>query len=825
MELFLSSEYDSRFIKFALINTLIDGCNIIEGLEIVFEVSKDEWGNEYLNICQVIKNEKSQNENIGFATFYNHYNYTQGLKELVTNKDYHKFFKIKNIFNNIPGNKVKLDINIYIDKTYLLNIYETNSIPKLIYKIIIDNSIKIKNNGGYNVLLDDHKKFASVLKNISNNGNIILQSSFKVDKNIFKISLFDHQIKNISWMIDIERKISEDILNISYYNFDHPNIAKYYIDSIREDIYLNISSREMYDIKKAPLNFLNLYGGILCDEVGLGKTLSMLGLVNKDKCKNNTSLVFTPRRLCKQWYEEIIKYTNLSCSVIYSIKQIKLLDDDKIKEYDIIIIPYSLLDNKKYKEELEKDNIFHINKYNWHRVILDESHEFINSCNYVSVLRIRDYLNSIPSKYRWLCSGTPFTKIQDIKSIMSYLLKVNISKNKKIKKYEQFKSSDNLIKTFYIWESILKSICRRNLKTKLKEIQIPLPIINTEYLYQSPIEKIIYDSALGDKKKMVELCNHILVSEQHIKILGNEPLSLKEIHNKMIKYYSNKKIKIDKRINNLNIELEKYKSRKYKSSAEKMLIENFISSLEEKIDINNKDLLNIQSKYKIFNSLSETLDDNKKCPICLEPLKELAKVVTVCGHFFCSRCLSETLKNYNHKKCPICRETIIEEQLEVILPDNIQNNQDKWGTKMTKMIIYLNEILENSDNRVIIFSQFDNMLRLVGKVLQESNINHLFLNGSFNVINGRIRRFKLNTDIRVVLLSSEKSASGLNLTEANHIILLDTHNAESGLCSLIEEQAIGRSVRIGQKDNVIVKRFVMKDTIEEENYNKNVKVI
>ena len=61
-----------------------------------------------------------------------------------------------------------------------------------------------------------------------------------------------------------------------------------------------------------------------------------------------------------------------------------------------------------------------------------------------------------------------------------------------LKKYENFKSDDNLIKTFYIWESILKLICRRNLKTKLKEIQIPLPIINTEYLYQSPIEKIIY---------------------------------------------------------------------------------------------------------------------------------------------------------------------------------------------------------------------------------------------------------------------------------------------------------------------------------------------
>ena len=116
------------------------------------------------------------------------------------------------------------------------------------------------------------------------------------------------------------------------------------------------------------------------------------------------------------------------------------------------------------------------------------------------------------------------------------------------------------------------------------------------------------------------------------------------------------------------------------------------------------------------------------------------------------------------------------------------------------------------------------MLKLISKVLDESNIGYLILNGSFNIINSRIKKFKLDLSIRVVLLSSDKAASGLNLTEANHIILLDTHNAENGLCSLIEEQAIGRSVRIGQKSEVIVKRFVMKNTIEEDNFMKNVKI-
>ena len=116
------------------------------------------------------------------------------------------------------------------------------------------------------------------------------------------------------------------------------------------------------------------------------------------------------------------------------------------------------------------------------------------------------------------------------------------------------------------------------------------------------------------------------------------------------------------------------------------------------------------------------------------------------------------------------------------------------------------------------------MLKLVGNVLGENKINHLFLNGSVHVVTSRIRKFKNDNSIRIVLLSSDKAASGLNLTEANHIILLDTLNTTAEKAKLIEEQAIGRSVRLGQKNNITVKRFIMKDTIEEEYYNRNKKV-
>ena len=67
----------------------------------------------------------------------------------------------------------------------------------------------------------------------------------------------------------------------------------------------------------------------------------------------------------------------------------------------------------------------------------------------------------------------------------------------------------------------------------------------------------------------------------------------------------------------------------------------------------------------------------------------------------------------------------------------------------------------------------------------------------------------------------ERSSSGSNLTEATHIIFADVVYGNAQTTKDIESQAIGRAVRIGQKKPVTVKRMIMKNTIEEDLYNKN----
>jgi len=66
------------------------------------------------------------------------------------------------------------------------------------------------------------------------------------------------------------------------------------------------------------------------------------------------------------------------------------------------------------------------------------------------------------------------------------------------------------------------------------------------------------------------------------------------------------------------------------------------------------------------------------------------------------------------------------------------------------------------------------------------------------------------------MLSTEHAASGTNLTEATHIIFMEPHKGEYGSVKSMEDQAIGRAVRLGQENQVNVYRLITKDTIEED---------
>ena len=226
-----------------------------------------------------------------------------------------------------------------------------------------------------------------------------------------------------------------------------------------------------------------------------------------------------------------------------------------------------------------------------------------------------------------------------------------------------------------------------------------------------------------------------------------------------------------------------------------------------------------EKKVALFTKINITDVINEICPITNRKMGDCKSItITPCGKCYDSDGI-DLLFGGNHKsiKCPLTRDVLIRSDLIIVDPTEkkdtiIDINVNKWGTKMAHMIKVLTNIInEDPSHKIIIFSQWDNMLKLVNIVLQENNIKAVFCKGSVHMMSKSITDFKNNILIKIILLSSETCSSGTNLTEASHIIFLDTINTPA-----LEEQAIARAVRLGQTRRVKVIKFVTKNTIEEK---------
>jgi superfamily II DNA or RNA helicase len=126
----------------------------------------------------------------------------------------------------------------------------------------------------------------------------------------------------------------------------------------------------------------------------------------------------------------------------------------------------------------------------------------------------------------------------------------------------------------------------------------------------------------------------------------------------------------------------------------------------------------------------------------------------------------------------------------------------------------LRELKENTgDHKVLVFSQFTEMLALIKKQLTENNISYCYLDGSTSVKERQQQTtsFQNNSTIRVFLISLKAGGVGLNLTSADYVYLVDPWWNPAA-----EQQAIDRTHRIGQTSPVIAYKMICKDSIEEK---------
>ncbi|WP_316794756.1 DEAD/DEAH box helicase [Pedobacter agri] len=123
------------------------------------------------------------------------------------------------------------------------------------------------------------------------------------------------------------------------------------------------------------------------------------------------------------------------------------------------------------------------------------------------------------------------------------------------------------------------------------------------------------------------------------------------------------------------------------------------------------------------------------------------------------------------------------------------------------------EQIENKalNHKILVFSQFVTMLDLIKKQLEKRKIKFEYLTGQTRNREEVVQSFQQNDDIPVFLISLKAGGTGLNLTQADYVYLVDPWWNPA-----VENQAIDRAYRIGQHKNVMAVRLICPDTIEEK---------
>jgi hypothetical protein len=744
------------------------------------------------------------------------------------------------IINTMKTNTVNTNNNYSLINLKLLDLLEIyNSIDIL----PIDENLK-DNHNKYSPL--HQELIGKISAEIFNNNNKILYDYYCTIKNSICNCLIEQILSNSP---------KSDITITKFSNIKTP-LYPYQINNLNWMI--RIEKREYSDEYKTISSKCIIRGGGLFDEVGMGKTLQMITLININKptyinlVKNNkifskATLIIVPNHLCGQWTREFNNHT------IKPIKIINLLTKIHHHKYsyydftnaDVVIVNANFFINCNLNQHEQLNplaiitdifttdvNIFNIY---WYRVVIDEFHEIETSNLFVR-------LKYLESDFRWIISGTPFkenkiyhySKIDktSLSEILDYLT-WDLNTINKIDIYNKNNFQ-------YIRDHFSRNTHNANIKI------LKLPEINeqTIWLKFTDTEQMIYNAYLADPNNKPEdvflrqICCHPMISEKLRTNLANNVESLSDIQTQIKKMYLSDFEKADEnytnclsridRINNEMKELEKdnkthlitYSNLKGDLTDAKIKVEDFKKIRDGK----EKTIM----YYKKFVELLDSMDNitQQECPICLDKIKEEDLGITFCGHIYCYSCISTIINESKisgiKSKCPNCCKFIQRDNI-FLISETKSSEVNNLGTKLAWIINY---IKKTPNKYRIIFSQWDYLLKEVGKILYSNDIPNLYCQGNVYQKDKVLRLFNTpaeSTDsVKIIMLSSDSTVSGSNLNNAEEVIFLDPVYGDKQYRLNTERQAIGRVIRLGNKHKIInVIRILIKNSIEEEIYKSN----
>ncbi|KAJ5218271.1 DNA repair protein RAD16 [Penicillium cinerascens] len=546
-------------------------------------------------------------------------------------------------------------------------------------------------------------------------------------------------------------------------------------------------------------------GGLLGDEMGMGKTIQAVSLIMSDFPQHDPTLVLVPPVALMQWVSEIKEYTDGKLKVLVyhnSDSKVKKLTQADLRKYDVIMISYSSLESIYRKQEkgwtrgngtVKEDSVIH--SIDYHRLILDEAHSIKQRTTGVAKACF-----ALNASYKWCLSGTPVqNRIGEFFSLLRFL---------QVRPFASYFCKQCSCSQLQ-WTANKQGRCTECSHTGFNHISI----FNKEILNPITEGRTTEERKTGLQKLRL-ITDHIMLrrlKQEHTSSMELPPKRI-TIHNEFfgeIEHDFSRSI-----MTNSSRQFDTYVSRG-------VMLNNYANIfgliMQMRQVANHPDLILKKHVQPGFNVLV--------CRVCDEPAEDAIR--SRCHHEFCRKCAKDYIQSFEDGTtvdCPQCHiplsidleQPTIEQSEESVKKNSIINRifMEDW-TSSTKIETLLYELYlqrtKSHTPKSIIFSQFTSMLQLVEWRLRHAGFNTVMLDGTMTPAQRQrsIEHFMTNADVEVFLVSLKAGGVALNLTEASRVFIVDPWWNPAA-----EWQSADRSHRIGQQRPCVITRLTIEDSVE-----------
>ena len=511
-------------------------------------------------------------------------------------------------------------------------------------------------------------------------------------------------------------------------------------------------------------------GGLLGDEMGMGKTIQAVSLIMSDHPAREPTLVVVPPVALMQWSNEINDYTNGKLKVIVFHGQnskVKGMPTKELKKHDVIMISYNSLESLYRKETkgwtrgddiIKEDSPIHSIKF--HRLILDEAHSIKQRTTGVARACF-----ALKGTYKWCLSGTPVqNRIGEFFSLLRFL---------EVRPFADYFCKRCPCSQLH-WNVGSDHRCEHCHHAQMEHVSV----FNQEIL--NPITTS--DSTELRRAAMDKL--HLITSRVMLRRMKRDHTASMELPPKEIVLHNEFFGEIERDFStsimtNSTRQFDTYVSRG-------VMLNNYANIfgliMQMRQVANHPDLILKKNAAAGQNVLV--------CNICDEPAEEAIR--SKCRHEFCRSCVKNYVKSCEgaggDPDCPRCHVLLtidfdqpdIEQDEELVKKSSIINRirMENWtsSTKIEMLVYDLYKLRSKKQTlKSIVFSQFTSMLQLIEWRLRRAGFNTVMLDGSMTPIQRQksIEYFMTNPDVEVFLVSLKAGGVALNLTEASRVFIVD----------------------------------------------------